>query len=107
MFAVEQTTMVTERENTAWWLRDGQPIISPPKGEEAALEVLRNGKLVKLKLTPYYDRKHRQYLMDVVISSSGNLEIINQEETTINAKEAYVIDALGIYQTNVAATVHK
>ncbi len=37
------------------------------------------------------------------VLETGNLEIISQEESTINGKEAYVTDAVGIFQTNTGS----
>ena len=42
-----------------------------------------------------------ELLQEVV--STGNLQIISQEKSTINGKEAYVTDAIGIFQTNDAS----
>jgi len=42
-----------------------------------------------------------ELLQEVV--STGNLQIISQEKSTINGKEAYVTDAIGIFQTSDAS----
>ncbi|NIM25105.1 MAG: peptidylprolyl isomerase [Nitrososphaeria archaeon] len=39
-----------------------------------------------------------ELLQEVV--STGNLEVISQEKTTINGKEAYVTNAIGIFESN-------
>jgi len=42
-----------------------------------------------------------ELLQEVV--STGNLQIISQEKSTINGREAYVTDAIGIFQTSDAS----
>ena len=42
---------------------------------------------------------NKNELLEEVVST-GNLEIISQERTTINGKDAYVTDAVGIFESN-------
>ena len=50
---------------------------------------------------PEFINEKNELLQEVV--STGNLQIISQEKSTINGKEAYVTDAIGIFQTNDAS----
>ena len=46
--------------------------------------------------------EEKNELLQEVIAT-GNLEIISQERTTINGKEAYVTDAIGIFETGTTS----
>jgi len=46
-------------------------------------------------------QEKNELLQEVLVT--GNLEIISQEKSTINGKEAYVTDAEGIFQTNTGS----
>jgi peptidyl-prolyl cis-trans isomerase B (cyclophilin B) len=91
---------------------EGWSLQQPPKADENTPDVVAVGPkigeinpVISLRIIDKdgktldeFIQEKNELLKEVV--ATGNLEIISQEESSINGKEAYVTNAIGIFQTN-------
>ncbi len=91
---------------------EGWSIQPPPKTDETTQDVVEVGpitgqinpvislRVIETNGTSFdiFMQEKNDLLKEVV--ATGSLEIISQEETSINGKEAYVTNAKGIFETN-------
>jgi peptidyl-prolyl cis-trans isomerase B (cyclophilin B) len=92
---------------------EGWSLQEPPKVDENTPDVVAVGPKIIGEINPVislriidkdgksfddFIQEKNELLNEVV--ATGNLEITSQEKTTINEKEAYVTNAIGIFETN-------
>jgi peptidyl-prolyl cis-trans isomerase B (cyclophilin B) len=101
-----------EELDVAFIVAEGWTIQEPPKIDENSPDIVAIGPQTGI-ITPVISlkifEKDGKTLDDFIQEKnemiqkaveSGNLEIITQEESTINGREVYVTNALGIFETN-------
>ncbi|MDH3276740.1 MAG: peptidylprolyl isomerase [Nitrosopumilus sp.] len=100
-----------EQLNVAFSVPEGWSLQQPPKTDETIPDVVAVGpitgqinpvislRVIEKNGTSFDDfiQEKNDLLSEVV--ATGSLEIISQEKTSINSKEAYVTDASGIFET--------
>ena len=101
-----------EQLDVSFSVPEGWSLQQPPKTDETTPDVVAVGpitgqinpvislRVIEKNGTSFegFIQEKNDLLNEVV--ATGSLEIISQEKTSINDKEAYVADALGIFQTN-------
>ena len=101
-----------EQLDVSFSVPEGWSLQQPPKTDETTPDVVAVGpitgqinpvislRVIEKNGTSFegFIQEKNDLLNEVV--ATGSLEIISQEKTSINDKEAYVTDALGIFQTN-------
>ena len=101
-----------EELNVAFTAPEGWALQQPPKTDENTPDVVAVGpktgdinpvislRIIERNGTAFdtFVQEKNDLLKEVV--ATGTLEIISQEETTINGKEAYVTNAKGVFQAN-------
>jgi len=104
-----------EELDVAFSAPEGWSLQQPPKTDENTPDVVAIGpkigeinpvislSIIEMDGKTFDDfiQEKNELLKDVV--ATGNLEIISQEKSTINGKEVYVTEALGIFQTNTGS----
>jgi len=104
-----------EELDVAFSAPEGWSLQQPPKTEENTPDVIAVGPkigeinpVISLSISEKngktfddFIQEKNELLQEVIVT--GNLEIISQEKSTINGKEAYVTDAEGIFQTNTGS----
>jgi len=104
-----------EELDVAFSAPEGWSLQQPPKTEENTPDVVAVGPkvgeinpVISLSISEKngktfddFIQEKNEILQQVVVT--GNLEIISQEKSTINGKEAYVTDAKGIFLTNIGS----
>lgn len=101
-----------EQLDVAFSVPEGWSLQQPPKTDETTPDVVAVGpitgqinpvislRVIEKNGTSFdsFIQEKNDLLNDVV--ATGSLEIISQEKTSINGKEAYVTRAAGVFQTN-------
>ena len=101
-----------EQLDVAFSAPEGWSLQQPPKTDETTPDVVAVGPIIG-QINPVISLRviekngtsfdgfiqEKNDLLNEVVST-GTLEIISQEKTLINGKEAYVTDASGVFQTN-------
>ena len=102
----------SEDLNIAFSAPEGWSLQQPPKTDENTPDVVAIGPntgeinpVISLRVIDKEGKTFDEFLQEKndllqEVISTGSLQIISQEKSTINGKEAYVIDAVGIFQTS-------
>jgi len=104
-----------EELDVAFSAPEGWSLQQPPKTEESTPDVIAVGPkigeinpVISLSISEKNGKTFDDFIQEKnellqELIATGNLEIISQEKSTINGKEAYVTDAEGIFQTNTSS----